>query len=136
MDRRYQAILSLSRPYSLRHPPMSCAERASQFAPFAALTGYDEAAQEAARLTDSPREVGEDATVVLDRQLRRIGAQLAAGIVPQAQVTYFVPDRLKNGGAYATLSGPVRRLEPTVRTLIFQDGRVVPIDRITQIRLT
>ena len=135
MDRRYQTLLSLPRPQSVRHPPMSCAERACQFAPFAALTGYEEAAQEAARLTDTPREVGEDEAVLLDRQLRRIQAQLSAGIFPQIQVTYFVPDRLKSGGAYVKLSGPVRRLEPAARILIFQDGRIVPIDRITQIRL-
>ena len=90
----------LPRHISKKHPPMAASNRAAQFLPFAALTGYDAAIQEAARRTDSFIELDESRKSQLDMQLRLIRENLDAQ--PEIEATYFQPDEKKNGGAYVT----------------------------------
>ena len=100
---RYDEIIHLPHPVSQTHPRMGRLERAAQFSPFAALTGYDDAVRETARLTDAQRELAEDEQALLERQLLRVQMLLDAGTPPVVAVTWFQPDAKKQGGAYVCL---------------------------------
>lgn len=95
---RYDEIIHLPHPVSQTHPRMGRLERAAQFSPFAALTGYDDAVRETARLTDAQRELAEDEQALLERQLLRVQMLLDAGTPPVVAVTWFQPDAKKQGG--------------------------------------
>lgn len=128
----YADILLLPRHTSTRHPPMPAADRAAQFAPFAALTGFDAAIQETARLTDLYTEPSEDEKQVLNETLLLLTASLADH--PQATITYFQPDPHKDGGTYHTLTGHVRKIDMTARTLCLVEASPIPLDAITHIQ--
>lgn len=127
----YADMLYLSRPVSRRHPPMSMEERAAQFSPFAALSGYEDAVRETARYTEPKAELEEDRRQELDWKLN----QLAGSEAVRASFTYFRPDTRKDGGAYVTAEGEVRRVDPVRRRVVLADGREIPIDFITDIVL-
>lgn len=130
--RRYEDILYRERPKG-KHQPMPIADRAAQFAPFAALTGYDEAVAETARLTDSRIELCEDRTADINAKLCMLRDRLCER--PEAEVTYFVPDGRKSGGSYVTHTGNVKRIDEYERRLIFTDGADIPIDDIFSVKL-
>ncbi len=129
----YEDIIHLSRPVSKKHPPMPMAKRAAQFLPFAALTGFEAEIAEAARLTESAPELGEDALTALDEQLSRLRACLLEQ--PEITVTCFLPDERKAGGRYETLTGRVRRLDEANRTLILADGTRIDLDTVVELLL-
>ena len=131
MSRRYDDIIRCSRPVSLRHPPMPIAARAAQFLPFAALSGYEEAIQEAARQTDPRPVVDASAQAVLSEKLRLLAE--AAPDRPAATFTYFVPDTQKAGGAYTSLTGIVKQVDPLGQAVIMADGSRIPFDFIREI---
>lgn len=133
MTSPYEDILHLPRHVSRVHPPMGRLERAAQFAPFAALTGYDDAIREARRLTDREIELSEDEKRVLDEKQHRLMELLPQR--PTVSVTYFVPDGQKDGGAYRTVTKPLRRIDPVARTLHMTDGQVISLDRILALEL-
>lgn len=122
---RYDDIIGLPHHVSDKRPQMSLRDRAAQFLPFAALTGYDEAVQETARLTDERPELLEDALALLDRRLAVLEANLGAR--PEISVTFFKKDEKKQGGAYALKTGVVRRIDVFRRRLVFEDGSFVPL---------
>ena len=132
----YAAILDWPHHTSAVHTPMARAERAAQFSPFAALTGYDDAVRETARLTDRQLTLAEDALLALERQLRQVQSLLDSGETPWVQLCYFVPDAKKAGGAYRTVRGQVRRVNTVARTLCFAQGLVVPLDAVSDLSLT
>ena len=132
MSGPYDGILRHTRRFSAKHPPMPNAERAAQFAPFAALSGYEEAVEEAARLTDIPAELTDDRIAVLDSRLRLLVRQLADK--PEITVTYFQPDSRKAGGAFRTVTGRVTRIDADERTVYLTDGTRIGIDRIRDIQ--
>ena len=114
---------------------MPMAERAAQFAPFAALTGYEEVIAEAARLTARPVELSEDAGRELDEQLALLAAKTEApGALAAVELTWFVEDGLKLGGEYVTRTLTVRRVDRTWRLLELEDRSVIPIDAVINIR--
>lgn len=119
-DPRYDDILDLDRPPSPGHPPMSMLARAAQFSPFAALTGYEEAIEEAARLTDARLEGGEEEDRQLNEQLLRLRERIREK--PLIRVTCFVPDASKEGGEYVTVTGRLRKLNETEQWLQLEDG--------------
>ncbi len=125
---RYDDILGLPRPVSRTRTPMAREARAAQFAPFAALTGYGDEIEETGRLTERRIELDEDRKTELDAGLRELSARLKER--PAARITYFLPDPLKEGGAYVTAEGNVKRIDPLERTVAFTDGTVIPIDDI------
>ena len=129
----YDDIIDLSRPVSKKHPPMPMAKRAAQFLPFAALTGFEGEIAEAARLTESVPELGEDALLALDEQLSLLRQRLREE--PEVTITRFVPDEKKAGGRYETLRGCVRRLNEVERTMILADGTKVEIDSVVDLAL-
>ena len=129
----YDDIIDLSRPVSKKHPPMPMSKRAAQFLPFAALTGFEGEIAEAARLTESVPELGEDALLALDEQLSLLRQRLREE--PEVTITRFVPDEKKAGGRYETLRGCVRRLNEVERTMILADGTKVEIDSVVDLAL-
>lgn len=86
---------------------MSLHDRAAQFAPFAALSGYDEMVDEEARLTDRQIEPGEEQLNLLNQQLNIINNSTACGNRPELTITYFIPDEHKAGGRYASVTARV-----------------------------
>ena len=129
----YSDIIHLPHHVSKTHPPMSMHDRAAQFSPFAALTGYDDALRETARLTDRFIELDEDRKQEIDRQLYYIHEHLIQK--PPVKITYFVPDSQKDGGSYRTLEGHVQKINETAGKICMNDTEI-PINKIYQIDFT
>ena len=122
---RYDDIIHLDRPVSKKYPPMSLENRAAQFAPFAALTGYDDAVRETARRTSSRPSLTEDRIAMLDRKLALIAERLEDE--PFVSVTYFKADLRKEGGACVTVQGVADAIEEVEGVLVLADGVRIPI---------
>lgn len=128
---KYDDIIDLPHHVSEAHPPMSRADRAAQFSPFAALTGYDAAVRETARVTERRIELDEGVKAELNARLNCILEHLSEH--PQVSLTYFVPDEKKSGGAYRTVTGTVRKLDSFAKTLTLTDGTVVPMEEMVHV---
>ena len=128
----YDDIITLPHPTSRRHPRMAAADRAAQFAPFAALTGYAAAVKETARETDAFTELAEDEAAALDRQLRLLEERIRER--PWVVLTCFQPDQRKAGGAYVEVRGRVKRLDAAAATITLEDGREIPVSYILEIK--
>ena len=105
--------------------------RAAQFAPFAALTGYDAAIEETGRLTDQKIDISEDMREKLD-----LKQNFLADIIdeqPEISVTYFVPDKKKSGGAYVTLNGRLKQIDEYEQLIMLTDGKKIPIQEVYSI---
>lgn len=126
----YEDIIALPHHVSASHPQMSLADRAAQFSPFAALTGYEDAIDESARLTEEQIELDENAREELDEKLRQI--RECGEAHPEITVIYFQKDARKDGGAYVTLTGRVKKIDEYARMISFMDGTVVRIENILQ----
>ncbi len=125
---RYNDIIHFPHHRSLTHPPMSGHSRAAQFAPFAALTGYDDKVTEAARLTEKRPVFTEEERAALDERLQLL-VELAQER-PEVTVTWFIPDERKAGGSISLTTGIVRRVDPYEELLLFTDGRSIPLQDI------
>ena len=130
-DRKYDDIIHLPHHVSKRHAPMSILDRAAQFSPFAALTGYEAVIEEAGRLTEDSVELAGDGAAMVDEQLRLLAENIETQ--PSVVVTWFRPDERKAGGAYISTSGRVMKLDLCERRLILTDGTVIPFSRIQRI---
>ena len=128
---KYDDIINLPNPTPTCKPRMSTLDRAAQFAPFAALTGYEAVVEEAARLTDARSELSEDMKTMLNDQMQMILDHLDSE--PFVTITYFVPDRRKAGGAYVDVSGMVERIDEYERCIIMKDETKIPIEQIRAI---
>ena len=124
----YDDIIDLPHPTSARHPRMPMADRAAQFSPFAALVGHGAAIEETVRLTDRKIELTEDEKAILDEKLRYL---LEAG--GEAVFTWFLPDEKKDGGAYVTNLGTIKKIDPLQGIVVLMDGTVIPIEDILEI---
>ena len=131
MSGKYDFLLRRGRRISEKHPPMPNRERAAQFAPFAALNGFEEAVDETARLTEQQIELGDGGIEELDRTLRQLAEHAAER--PEVSVTWFRPDDRKDGGAYLTWRGSLKKMDMYERKLIFTDRRSIPIDSIRSV---
>ena len=131
MTDNYDDLLYLPHPTSKKHPRMSRLDRAAQFSPFAALTGYDDAVRETARLTDRRVELSDGELAVLDERLRLVLAW--EDDPPLVSVTWFQPDQRKEGGAYATTQGRIRKVDEVKRVLVMDDGSKIPVDDIVEL---
>ena len=127
----YEDIINLPHHVSSTRPQMSMLDRAAQFSPFAALTGYDAAIKETGRLTDEKIELDEDTKAALDMKQ----AYLVEMIDEQPEITiiYFLPDARKSGGAYVTVTGKLKRFDEYERLLILTNGKKIPTDDIANI---
>ena len=127
-NNQYDDIINLPHHVSATRPRMSMIDRAAQFSPFAALTGYDASIKETDRLTDERIELSEESRAVLDRKQQLLLDNLADR--PVISVTYFVPDERKSGGAYITVAGRVKKVDDYQRLLLLTDGTKIPLDEI------
>lgn len=132
MNFPYEDIVSLPRPVSPRHARMSNADRAAQFSAFAALSGHGDAILETARLTDGRAELHEDEIARLNEALLSLSRRLSDG--PEAEITYFVRDARKSGGAYVTEVCHVIRIDPCFQELVTREGLRLPMEDIYAIR--
>lgn len=131
MTKTYDDIINLPHHVSAARPHMTALDRAAQFLPFAALTGYDAAIRETARLTDESVELDEDIKDTLSDRLQIIADRIKEH--PEIAVTYFQPDAKKNGGAYVTAVGKAKKIDDYERVVVMTDGTEIPIDKIISI---
>ena len=131
---KYDDIIHLPHPVSKRRSRMTNYDRAAQFSPFAALTGFDAAIEETARLTDRRVELDEAEKEQLDAVLREIQETLPQQ--PRITATYFTYDERKVGGAYLTVHGNVKKIDPYSLCMILTDGRTIPIREIIALHIT
>ena len=122
----YRDIIDLPYPTRSRHPRMPIGDRAAQFAPFAALTGFG-----AERITEKRIELDEYEKEKLDDKIRLILEEKE--IHPEITVTFFVPDEKKDGGAYVTASGHIKRVDEAEQLLILEEGDKIPMEDIYEI---
>ena len=127
----YEDIINLPHHELTTRQRMPRINRAASFAPFAALTGYDDAVRETARLTSERIELDEGTKEVLNDTLRI--ALDKADEQPEISITYFLPDKKKSGGAYVTVKAVIRRIDEFERLVIFTDKSSIPIDDIYEI---
>ena len=130
-DHTYDDILHMPHHVSAKHPRMDAIDRAAQFSPFAALTGYDDAVEETARLTDTRLELSEDMKTILNEKMQMILDN--AENEPIVTITYFVPDKRKAGGAYVDVSGIVEKIDEYERCIIMNDETKIPIEQVRAI---
>lgn len=119
---KYEDIINLPHHQSYTRPRMSNYDRAAQFAPFAALKGYDEEIEEAIRTTDSKIELSEEQVNQLNEKLKELKERIKEQ--PIIKVIYFVPDEKKSGGKYITIEQPIRKIDEYKRKLIFSDKEI------------
>lgn len=132
MMKEYDEIINLPHHVSTIRSQMAIIDRAAQFSPFAALTGYDAAIKETARLTDVRIELDEYMKNDLNDRL-----QILANLIKEPfeiEITYFQPDTKKEGGAYVTASGTAKNIDEYERAVVMTDGRAIPIDEIISIK--
>lgn len=131
MKKNYDDIINLEHHVSQKHPQMSLDARAAQFAPFAALTGFDELLKEAERLTNERKFINEDLREKLDNKLQIIQKQIS--VKPTITVTYFVYDLRKQGGSYRTVIGKVKKIDKYKNVVILENKTEIPIEEIIDI---
>ena len=125
---KYDDIINLSHHVSSRHPQMPMMNRAAQFSPFAALTGYEDAVRETARLTDEKIELDEYEKEELDRKIQWIGSHLDEHI--PVSITYFQPDDKKAGGSYEEIVDTIRKINVYEHEILLAKGTKIPIMNI------
>ena len=128
---KYKDIINLPHHVSKKHPQMSIESRAAQFAPFAALTGYSDAIKETSRLTSEKIELDEEIKQDLDNKLKIL--QDKVHLKPKVTITYFVPDKRKQGGAYLTITGNVKKIDVYNQLIFFTDNTEISIKNIYKI---
>ena len=130
-EEKYADIIDRPHRKSPTRPHMSNYDRAAQFSPFAALTGYEAAVEETARLTDEKIELTEDQKYLLDEKLRLLVER--GEDPPTVRITYFVPDKRKEGGSYETVMGRIKEIHAYERVIILTDKRGIPLDDLWDI---
>lgn len=128
---KYDEMVYMQNPTPTCKPRMSLHDRAAQFSPFAALTGYEDAVEETARLTDTRLELSEDMKTILNEKMQMILDN--AENEPIVTITYFVPDKKKSGGAYVDVTGIVKEIDEYERCIVMTDKKKIPIEQIREI---
>lgn len=131
MDKNYDDIINLPHYVSKKHPQMSIEARSAQFAPFSALTGYDEAIKETARLTDKRIEIDDGLKIILNNKLQYVLENLK--LKPEMIFTYFVYDDKKIGGKYVEKIGVVKKIDMVEQYVMLIDKTKIPILEIINI---
>lgn len=134
MKGKYDDILELPH-YEPKHPRMSIENRSAQFAPFSALTGYEDLVEESGRFTETEKELNEDEKDILDRKLSLIYEKLNSSDVFNVKVKYFEKDLRKSGGKYKEYIGIVKRIDRYKQMIIFNDGMQIIIHDISDIEI-
>lgn len=127
----YKDIINLSRPISKR-PKMSLEQRSAQFAPFAALTGYEGQIKETARLTNRRIEIDEEIKLVLNLKIQLIQEKIKEQ--PEIEITYFIPDFKKEGGRYEVITNAIKKIDTYKNKIIMIDGTTIAIEEIIDVQ--
>ena len=128
---KYDDMIYLPNPTPTCKPRMSLHDRAAQFSPFAALTGYEDAVEETARLTDTRLELSEDMKTILNEKMQMILDNAENELI--VTITYFVPDKKKSGGSYVEITGIVKEIDEYERCIVMTDKKKIPIEHICAI---
>ena len=126
---KYDSIINYN--YVMKHKRMSLANRAFQFAPFSALTGYNELIKETGRVTTIKKEITEDNKEILDYKLNIIKNNLSSH--PKITITYFVKDKTKDGGSYETTDNYIKKIDLYHKLIILENGLRIKIENIIEI---
>lgn len=129
----YKDIINLPHHVSKKHPQMSLEARSAQFAPFAALVGYDALVHETARLTDDKIEINEEEKEIIDSQLQLIKQHISDR--PKVTITYFVEDKRKAGGEYVTAEANVKKIDDYKNSIVMENGLEIPIENILKLSI-
>lgn len=132
-EHKYDDIINLPHHQSTERPHMSLHDRAAQFAPFAALTGYEEAIDETARLTDEKIILDDTAIEAINGKLYEISQHLSEKW--NVSITYFRPDAHKSGGAYLTDVGTIKKIEENQKVVIMDSGMKISMEQIVEIEI-
>ena len=124
----YEDIVNLSRHISKVHPQATMADRAARFSPFAAISGYEDMVKEAARVTEERIDITDATKELLNEKLNMIIEFLDEE--PEVTITYFEPDKKKDGGAYISITGTVKRIDEYERIVLMSDDKKIRIDEI------
>ena len=130
-EHKYDDIINLEHHVSTKHSRMSLENRSAQFAPFSALTGYEEAVKEEARVTESRIDIDEEATIEVNEKLNYIMKHLDKNII--VSVTYFEKDKKKQGGSYKTIKGIIKKIDDSRKTIKMQTGEIIKIEELKKI---
>ena len=128
---KYADIIDLPHHQSEKRQKMSNYDRAAQFSPFAALTGHADSIKETARLTDEYSELSEEMKAIMNEKILFLMEQLENQ--PEITITFFKPDEKKQGGAYITITGVVKKIKTYERQIQMTTGDLIPIDMIFDI---
>ena len=128
---KYDDIINLPHHISKKYPRMSLEARSAQFAPFSALTGYEEVIRETSRVTNKRIEINEELKAVLNEKLLLIKSRISTR--PIITVTYFIPDSKKNGGRYITVIGNVLKIDEYKQKIFLENKIEIPISEIIEI---
>ena len=131
MSNKYDDIINLPHHISKKHPQMTLEARAAQFAPFAALTGYDDEVKETARLTNRRIELDDEAKSILDNKIQIVLEQISQR--PTVSITYFIPDTRKAGGEYVTITGIIKKVDSYNQVIVLENRTEIPINDIIDI---
>ena len=130
---KYGDMLYMTYPFQTDRPRMNRADRAAQFSPFAALTGFDGVVAETARLTEERPEMSEEQKAAIDKALAELLRRIKEK--PEAEIVFFQPDARKAGGEYAKKRGAVRRIDEVNRVICFTDGERIEIGAIVRLQI-
>lgn len=130
---KYDDIINLLHYEPKYHPRMSKYKRSAQFAPFAALVGYDEQVQECSRLTDKRLEIDDELKEKINNKLNKINELIKNS--PEVEITYFIPDEKKDGGKYITVIGNVKRIDYINRFIKLTDNKKIILDDVIDIKI-
>lgn len=130
-EHKYDDIINLEHHVSTKHPRMSLENRSAQFAPFSALTGYEEAVTEEARVTENRIAIDEEAKIEVNEKLNYIMKNLDKNII--VSVTYFEKDKKKQGGRYKTIKGVIKKIDDFRKTIEMQTGEIIKIEELKKI---
>ena len=130
---KYDDIINMGHHISKKHTRMSLENRSAQFAPFAALTGYEDEVEEIARLTDKRIEITDEMKTEINIKLKTIQEKIYAK--PKVTVKYFIPDTKKEGGSYKTVTSNIIKIDKYKQTIVLKDKREIPINFITNINI-
>lgn len=130
-EHNYDDIINLEHHVSKKHPPMSLYARSAQFAPFAALTGYEDAVRETARETCEQIDIDDEIKAILDGKIQMLSEQIKKR--PEVSITYFLQDLRKDGGAYITVEGVIKKIDTYNQNIVLVDKTEIPINDIIDI---
>lgn len=124
----YEDIINMPHHVSTKHPQMSLENRAAQFAPFAALTGYDDIIKETSRLTDMKLELSEEMKDIINDKLNFLNEKIKSK--PIATITYFIKDKVKEGGSYITVTSNIKQIDLVNKYIILTNKKKISINDI------